>query len=225
MTVAELFDQAAQYYDGTRRQLLPCFDDLYGTALRLLPADLNRPLRILDIGAGTGLFSALIAARYPQADLTLIDLAPDMLAKAAERLQPYRERTHIQQLDMTKVRDLGSFDLIVSALAIHHIDDVHKQQLFHDIATMLPSGGRFIHIEQILGPTPAIEQQYESIWLEKVRATGIRNEDLVAAQERMRHDQTVPLASQLAWLAEAGLQEVNCWYQWYRFVVYSGDKA
>lgn len=224
MTVAALFDQAAQQYDGTRRQLLPCFDDLYGTALRLLPGDLNQPLRILDIGAGTGLFSALIAARYPHAHLTLIDLAADMLAKATERLAPYGERIHIQQLDMTEIRRLGSFDLIVSALAIHHLKDADKQQLFRDIAAMLPAGGRFIHVEQILGPTPAIEQQYQQIWLETVRAAGIGEQDLAAAQERMRHDQTVPLAIQLGWLEDAGFQHVNCWYQWYRFVVYSGDK-
>lgn len=225
MTVAALFDLGAQQYDRTRRQLLPCFDDLYGTALRLLPTDLDQPLRILDIGAGTGLFSALIAARYPHAELTLVDLAADMLAKAAERLQPYAERIAIQQLDMIEVRRLGRFDLIVSALAIHHLPDADKQRLFGDIAAMLPAGGRFVHVEQILGPTPAIEQQYQEIWLERVRAAGVDEAVLAAAQERMRYDQTVPLARQLDWLAEAGFQQVNCWYQWYRFVVYSGDKA
>ena len=28
----------------------------------------------------------------------------------------------------------------------------------------------------------------------------------------------------LAWLAAAGFRDVNCWYQWYRFAVYAGDR-
>jgi tRNA (cmo5U34)-methyltransferase len=220
-----LFDRAAQRYDTTRRQLVPCFDDLYGTALALLPQQRNVPLRVLDIGAGTGLFSAFIAERYPQAHLTLIDLAPDMLAKAAERLEMYASRVTIQQLDMTQVRQLGKFDVIVSALAIHHLNDDQKQQLFRDSESMLVSKGRFVNVEQILGPTPAIEQHYEAVWLETARAKGVSPDELAAAQERMRYDQTVPLSLQLQWLGDVGLENVNCWYQWYRFATYSGDKA
>ena len=57
MTVHELFDRAAGRYDATRRQLLPPFDDLYGAALRLLPADRALPLRVLDIFEGNHCFT------------------------------------------------------------------------------------------------------------------------------------------------------------------------
>jgi tRNA (cmo5U34)-methyltransferase len=224
MTIGTLFDRAAQRYDQARRQLVPCFDDLYATALRLLPTDRQQPLRILDIGAGTGLLSAFIAEIYPAAQLTLIDIAPDMLGKATERLRPYAERVQILQLDMTQIDTLPMFDQIVSALAIHHLDDQQKQQLFHMIAARLVPGGRFINVEQILGPTPAIEEVYAQIWLEAVGARGVSDEDLAAAIERMRQDQTVPLGTQLRWLEDAGFANVNCWYQWYRFAVYSGDR-
>lgn len=224
MSVHELFDRAAERYDAARRQLLPCFDDLYGVALRLLPADRALPLRVLDIGAGTGLFAALIAEQYPRAELTLIDLAPDMLAKAGERMARYGPRVAIRQLDMLEIGQLGKFDAIVSALAIHHATDAQKQAIFRAIASMLPPGGRFVHVEQVLGPTPAIESAYEQAWLDAVRAKGVSPADLAAAQERMRHDRAAPLAAQLGWLAEAGFASVHCWYQWYRFVVYSGER-
>jgi tRNA (cmo5U34)-methyltransferase len=224
MTVAELFDRAAQRYDQSRRLLVPCFDELYETALQLLPPDRGRPLRVLDLGAGTGLLSAFIAETYPHAHVTLVDLAADMLARAAERLRPYADRIDILVTDMVQLPDLGAFDVVVSALAIHHLDDTAKRRLFADLHRVLVAGGRFVNIEQILGPTPAIEQIYDQVWLQTVRAKGVAADDLSAAIERMRQDRAAPLQAQLRWLEQAGFQEVNCWYQWYRFAVYSGDK-
>ncbi len=225
MTVATLFDLAAQRYDHTRRQLVPCFDDLYGAALQLLPPQQSQPFRVLDLGAGTGLLAAMIAAHYPNAHLTMVDLAEEMLARAAERMAPYSERMRILPMDMTHVGTLGPFEVVVSALAIHHLADAQKQALFHDIATILTPGGRFIHIEQIRGPTPAIEDQYEAIWQAAARTKGVGEADLAAARQRMLYDQTVPLTLQLHWLTEAGFEHINCWYQWYRFATYSGDRA
>lgn len=223
-TVADYFNQGAQRYDQARRQLLPCFDDLYGVALALLPADRGQTLRVLDIGAGTGLLAALVATAYPQAHLTLIDLAADMLDKARERMQPFAERCTIQVRDMRELAFTQPFDLVVSALAIHHLADQDKQALFRQIYQLLAPGGRFVHIEQVLGPTPTIEAIYEHAWLQAVQAKGVSPADLTAAQERMKQDKAVPLQTQLRWLAESGFQQVHCWYQWYRFVVYSGDR-
>jgi tRNA (cmo5U34)-methyltransferase len=147
-----------------------------------------------------------------------------MLAKAAERLRPYADRSDIRVMDMAQLPDLGTYDVVVSALAIHHLDDPSKRRLFENIYRTLAAGGRFVNIEQILGPTPAIEDFYQQVWLQTVRAKGVGAEDLSAALERMRQDQAAPLYAQLRWLEDAGFEEVNCWYQWYRFVVYSGDK-
>jgi tRNA (cmo5U34)-methyltransferase len=224
-TVTDYFNQGAQRYDQARRQLLPCFDDLYGVALGLLPAERTQPLRVLDLGAGTGLLAALIATAYPQAHLTLIDAAAEMLAQANQRMQPFAERCTLHVMDMRDIAFDQPFDLIVSALAIHHLADATKQAIFRQIYRMLAPGGRFVHIEQVLGPTPAIEAFYEQAWLQAVQEKGVSPADLAAAQERMQQDQTVPLATQLRWLAESGFQQVHCWYQWYRFVVYSGDRG
>lgn len=221
--IAELFDKAAQSYDAARRQLVPCFDDLYGAALQQIPRGTGS-IRVLDIGAGTGLFAALVAEMLPQAHLTLIDISQDMLAKAQERMQPYAERVQIKQLDMLAIDQLGSFDLVISALAIHHLDDAGKQQLFGMIFEQLKPGGRFVHVEQILGPTPEIEASYEQIWQDTARAKGVSEANLQSAIERMKQDQSAPLFTQLQWLEQLGFTQVNSWYQWYRFATYTADK-
>jgi tRNA (cmo5U34)-methyltransferase len=62
MTIQELFNRSAARYDLARRQLVPCFDDFYAAALERLPAERDRSIQVLDLGAGTGLLAALVAA-------------------------------------------------------------------------------------------------------------------------------------------------------------------
>ncbi|HEX5690150.1 MAG TPA: methyltransferase domain-containing protein [Roseiflexaceae bacterium] len=223
-TVAQLFDRAAQRYDQARRQLLPCFDDLYGAALDLLPDDRTQALRVLDLGAGTGLLAGLIAVAYPHAHLTLVDLSREMLAKAGERFSDMGRQAAIELMDLAQPDFRGPFDAIVSALAIHHLDDAGKRALFAHSYRALRPGGIFINVEQVLGATPAIERRYQQLWLRDVRERGVGAADLAAALERMAQDRCSPLADQMRWLAESGFQEVNCWYKNGRFAVYAGSK-
>src|ERR1700710_1186285 len=78
-----VFDRTAASYDADRAKLIPCFDALYRWAVDLIPADAGR---IVDLGAGTGLLSAFVRERFPEAELHLIDLSEAMLAKAGQRL-------------------------------------------------------------------------------------------------------------------------------------------
>src|SRR5260370_8023901 len=78
--------------DRMRRKLVPCFDDFYRTALELLPFAPDAGFEVLDLGAGTGLLYAMIAAAFPKARLTLFDLTPEMLMMARARLKPSANR-------------------------------------------------------------------------------------------------------------------------------------
>ena len=75
------FDSTARGYDAARRQLIPCFDQFYSSVLSLLEkGDVkSSPFRVIELGAGTGLMSAMILERFPQIYLTLVDAAQGML--------------------------------------------------------------------------------------------------------------------------------------------------
>ena len=85
MTVGSLFGQAAWDYDRTRRQLVPGFDRFYGAVLESIPFREEKEIRVLDLGAGTGLLSAVVAGRFPRARVTLVDLSVEMLRVARRR--------------------------------------------------------------------------------------------------------------------------------------------
>jgi len=227
MAVSKLFDRAAPEYDRARRQLVPCFNELYGAAVELVPHPREAPLRILDLGAGTGILSAHLAQAFPAASFDLIDLAPAMLERARERFAeaPSRFRFCVGDFSASPwPGGSGDFDAIVSAVAIHHVDDSAKREVFRRAWTGLRGGGVFVNADQVLGETPEIEQRYRAQWLQQVRALGARESDVTAALERMQEDQSATLDAQLAWLAAAGFAEVSCRYQNESFVVYSGRK-
>ena len=225
VSIREVFDDSAEGYDFDRRRLIPCYEDFYTIPLEIIPFHQDRELRVLDLGAGTGLLSAGIAARYPRAQLVLVDLAPAMLRIAERRFAGGDAgRVTFQLLDYCKQPLKGTYDLIVSALSIHHLADSDKEALFNRVCGILEPGGLFINADQVLGENAVAEKIYRRRWLQKVRESGISDEALTAARERMQEDRMAPLSGQLAWLDRAGFTDVTVWYQYYNFVVYSGTK-
>src|SRR4051794_40351178 len=83
--------------------------------------------RVLDLGTGTGETARRVLARHPDAALTGIDESEGMLAAARAVLGPAAD------LRVARLEDelpSGPFDLVVSALAVHHLDGPGKADLF-----------------------------------------------------------------------------------------------
>src|SRR5215472_5753597 len=158
---------SASTYDTERRRLIPCFDEFYGTVSELIVRSGPDSPRILDLGAGTGILSAAIIDRVPTARLHLLDASSDMLQQASKRLSGRQFQLTVQRLDS----DLpaGPYEAIVSALAIHHLDDVAKRRLYTRIFTALTPGGVFINAEQISGGSSRLQTLFEAIHLDRAR--------------------------------------------------------
>ena len=224
MSIKSLFDDAAQRYDQARRQLVPCFDDFYGTALDLIPFAPDSAIRVLDLGAGTGLLSELIAAKFPHAHLTLVDISEGMLDRARQRFAGDAARFHFRALDLAEGSLWGRYEAVVSALAIHHLSDEGKQRLFQRVYDVLCDEGVFVNADQVLGTTPEIDEEYRTAWIRQARERGVDEGDLAAALERMKEDAMSTLGLQMKCLEDIGFRMVDCWYKNYGFVVYAGRK-
>jgi tRNA (cmo5U34)-methyltransferase len=224
VNIKSVFDKAARSYDQARRQLVPCFDDFYGTALDLIPFTTDSAIRVLDLGAGTGLLSAFIAETFPNAHLTLVDISEGMLDQARQRFANDAARFQFRVLDLAEGPLLGRYEAVVSALAIHHVSDEGKQRLFQGVHDVLCDGGVFINADQVLGTTPEIDEEYKAAWLRQVRERGVDEGDLTAALERMQEDEMSTLGLQVKYLEDTGFRMVDCWYKNYGFAVYAGRK-
>jgi ubiquinone/menaquinone biosynthesis C-methylase UbiE len=222
--IAAAFDATADDYDAARRRLVPCFDAFYGTALELI-AEWGPPpgAAVLDLGAGTGLLAALVGAAFPGARLHLVDVAPAMLEQAKARFAG-QDGVTFAVADYAAADLGGPYDLVVSALSIHHLDDAAKRRLFARVLAALRPGGLFVNAEQVQAPTPELERRAHARWRRQAAALGAGEAELAAAEARMRHDRCATLEDQLRWLREAGFAEVDCAFKQWRFAVYGGRR-
>ena len=131
-----------------------------GTLLGAWAAAPSGQCRILDIGTGTGLIALMMAQRFPEAEVTGIDIDEDAVAQADEnvRLSPFSERVSICHLDILNFADTIGFDAIVSnppyfvdSLACpddqrtiaRHAVSLTYEQLMHQAYHLLKDEGRF----------------------------------------------------------------------------------
>lgn len=98
---------------------------------------------VLEIGAGAGANTAVLAAAHPEATITATDLDPAMVTAARTRLADLGDRVTVERADTTRLPfDDGHFDAAVSLLMLHHVLD--WQRAIHELARVLRPGGRLV---------------------------------------------------------------------------------
>lgn len=220
--VKKQFDAVAPEYDRQRRQLIPCFDDFYSIATDLVHCDSDAP-RILDLGAGTGLFSSMIRNKYPNANLTLIDLSEEMLKEAHSRFGDDPSVSYIAA-DYSSYPYTENYDAIISSLSIHHLSHPAKRDLFHTVHQLLKEGGSFVNADQAAGTTAYWDQYYMSQWTTAIRQSGLTTGAIEAAIQRRSVDINATVEDQLRWLSEAGFVHSDCVYKNNGFAVFAAFK-
>jgi tRNA (cmo5U34)-methyltransferase len=140
---------------------------------------------ILELGTGTGETAAAVMAVHPAARLVGIDESEPMLARARDRFPGADLR--VQRLEAPLPE--GSYDLVVSALTVHHLDAGGKADLFRRVRARLRPGGRFVLADVVIPDDP---------------------HDVVTPIDPP-YDQPSTVADQLRWLREAGLRPTLRW--------------
>ena len=105
--------------------------------------------RVLELGTGSGVTSRRVLARHPHAHLTGVDSSEHMLGAAD------LPGADLRLQDLADPLPEGPFDLVFSALAVHHLDAAAKADLFARIAAVLAPGGRFVMADVVVPEDPA----------------------------------------------------------------------
>lgn len=138
-------------YAGMIRDEIHHYDELQD---HVAQATMNHTARsILDLGIGAGETAGRVMAFHPTARLVGIDSSRQMLRGARERLSNYR-LTLLEQ-DLAAPLPDEQFDLVISALAIHHIAGHEKAKLFQRVVNVLVPGGRFVMGDVVIPEHPS----------------------------------------------------------------------
>lgn len=145
------------------------------------PLGLGPGGRVLDLGAGHGVVSAAVRARYPDVHVTLVDGSAEMLAVARTRLGAAGAATVNAAAVEAVVADLADpgwvdvvgrgWDAVVTSLALHNLrDPAVRERLYRtDVPGLLAPGGTFAEVD-LDGGVPA---DTRAAWL---RAAGLEAE-------------------------------------------------
>jgi tRNA (cmo5U34)-methyltransferase len=144
-----------------------------------------RATRALELGTGTGETALRVLAIHPEAAWVGIDESEPMLARARERMPGADLRLQRLEDELPP----GPFDLVVSALAVHHLDGAGKRDLFSRVAGVLRPGGVFV-LGDVVVPAAGEKGPIYIDWV---------------------MDKPDTVEDQLAWLRAAGFEaEASC---------------
>ena len=116
----------------------------------LVGGDRDRPLRVLDVAAGHGLFGIAFAEHFPRAHVTALDW-PNVLAVAAENAQRagVTDR-HVLRPGSAFDTDWGGpYDVVLLTNFFHHFDLATCADLARKAHAALAPGGRAVTLEFI----------------------------------------------------------------------------
>jgi tRNA (cmo5U34)-methyltransferase len=201
-----LWTEAAHAQDYLeRRRNLPHRLEGYAALLEWLPP---APRRVLDLGCGDGEVIGRIAEVHPGVEAVACDFSPEMLERARTRFHRTAVRVEAHDLDAPIPVAWGTFDVVVSAFAIHHLVDRRKRTLYGEVFDRLEPGGVFCNLEHVDSPTPELHQGF-----------------LVAIDaEDDPSNKLVSVETQLGWLRELGFEQVDCHWKWREMALLAGVK-
>lgn len=120
-----------------------------GEWVNRLPPSAEGPLRVLEIGCGTGITTMNLLMR-PDAVITSVDNAPAMLHQARHYLADYLTWQRVQliendALSFLSVQKDNSVDVVASAYTLHNFLNPYREQVLAEIIRVLTPGGLFIN--------------------------------------------------------------------------------
>jgi len=221
-------EQAASYGEGMARWI-PDFEYAHQLLLSALATSAEPIARGVELGAGSGRVSKLLLDAFPSLNLTLVDISPNMLGVAKERLAADTARCEFQVHDIF-AEDLefpaNSLDCIVSVFAICHAQSVEiYKQLYRRIYKWLRPGGSFFCYDHVRGDTFEWTALNAMGWHQLLMASQTAEQAKEGIVGTYQEDSPLSLREHLALLTEAGFSAADVLYKRDIFAIYAGTKS
>jgi SAM-dependent methyltransferase len=198
----------------------------------LLPLRAEEPFTFVDLGAGTGAAARTVLDHFPAARAILADYSEQMMALGKEELGPYAGRYEYVEFNLAHggawpAAIPDPVDAVVSSMAIHHLTDARKQELFAEILARLAPGGWFLNYDPVSTPDPVVLEAWHRVEDRRDPSAAAKREHR-SREEQLRWENhtryMVPLDPQVAYLREAGFEGVDVYWRELDYAIYGGRR-
>jgi tRNA (cmo5U34)-methyltransferase len=223
--VRQHFNDEAPDFDQIILALIPDYRRIVQTLVAAIPFERTARIEAIDLGCGTGTIAKAILEQFPNARVTCVDLAENMLAIAQSKLGRHSGVEFVLSDFRTLSLDRG-YDVVLSSLALHHlVTDEDKIGFYKRIYNGLRNGGVFYNGDIVLGSSDFLQVVYMREW----RAFMCRNiaeaeVDDTWIPKYHAEDRPAKLVDQIDWLRKIGFVEVDVLFKAFHFAVYGGSK-
>ncbi|WP_062107417.1 class I SAM-dependent methyltransferase [Bacillus niameyensis] len=193
---------------------------------------------ILELGAGSGLFSQKIIDTERFSKIFVTDGAEAMLEIAKNQLSVQSTIINFDKLDFTQPSwherySKRQISAVTSSMAIHHAED--KKAVFKEIYNVLLPGGAFVFADHMAGISPLID---DLIGMKRARikldslGEDIHDEhkiDRFITNDKVKQDaegnKCESVSQYIQYLIDAGFENVDCLWRDYWLAVFVAKKA
>ncbi len=222
--IIQFFNQISSDYDDLIARTVPRYREMFWAMLYYLPPSFQ-PKNVLELGCGTGNLTRLLYDRWPDSKITAVDISRDMLQKTVQKL-PTATLSLVESAFETLSFSENQFDLVISSIAMHHIQDPEKRQLLKKIYQWLQPQGFFVLGDQVRSASSRLYEADIEFYEAYAQENGASKEDILQwRSHRNTQDHYATLSDLTHWLSESGFSHVDILWRYCFWAVIQGQKA
>lgn len=165
--MASFFDTRAEGYEDHMRESFEGTLEAFYERVALPISETTEPVRILDMGCGTGLELEYIFNKAPNALITGIDMSAQMLELLQQKYAVYAAQLRLVQGSYVDIPfQENHYDYAVSVMTMHHLLEEAKLELYQKIWATLKDGGIYIEGDYVVDEDEEqklLKEYYEKI--------------------------------------------------------------
>ncbi|WP_406658329.1 class I SAM-dependent methyltransferase [Methanolobus sp. ZRKC2] len=180
--------------------------------------------KLFELGCGTGFFTEFVLNTRPNLEITSMDKSPWMLEIVRNKSE--LEGVKLILGNVFETWPSENYDVILTALNLHHFNNTDKFNLIKMIHGSLNKGGLFITADVFKPDTEFEEMTYRNMWFDSMIEAGFSEENAKSMIEMRKsaYDSIDTLEGYKRKLIDAGFRNICCPYVNYIYGIFVAYK-